>query len=176
MKKKIVSIAAAIVAFVAINASAQNTSNANSSCAPDAKCQTTGVCKKAKSECTSIFAGLNLTDEQQKAIKDIKKPSCKGDSLCKNKKSEYKAKKDEYKAERAKKMKSARAEYLAQLKKILTPEQYQQLLENNFINDAPRHHDKKGFNNGSRHGKKGDFKAKKRDCKGPKCPKADASK
>ena len=147
MKKKIVSIAAAIVAFVAINASAQNTTS--TSCTPQAKCQTTGNCKKSKSECTSPFAGLNLNDTQKQAIKDLKKPSCKGDT------------------ETGKDRKTARSEYLAKIKTILTPEQYQQFLENNFVKGASKHN-KHGMKNNSHNNKKGDCKGKKQNCKASK--------
>lgn len=152
MKKKILGIAAAIVAFVAINASAQNNAtnycnnNCNNNCTPEAQCQNPTKCKKDKKECRNPFAGLNLTDEQQKAIKEIKRPNCKAFSdSCKNIK--------------AKKMQSARTEYLAKIKTILTPQQYQQFLKNNFVNGASKHK-KHGFKNHHK-GMKGDFKGKR---------------
>lgn len=144
MKKKIVSIAAAIVAFLAINASAQNTAT-TPTCTPEAKCQSVGKCKKAKTECKNPFAGLNLNDSQKQAIKDLKKPSCKGDTAS------------------GKDRKTVRSEYLAKIKSILTPEQYQQFLENNFVNGTPKHN-KHGINKNHHKGKKGDFKGKKRNC------------
>lgn len=175
MKKKIFGLAAAIMAFVAINASAQSSTSTTTSCPAQAKCQKAEKCSKEQSQCTSPFAGLNLTEAQKQALNNLKKPSCKGDSACKANQAQCKAKKEEYKAakkqlksDRAENMKAARKDYLAQVKSILTPEQYQQFLENNFINGTPRH-EKHGMKKFDHKGKKGDFKAHKRDCKGNKC-------
>lgn len=139
MKKKIFGIAAAIMALVAINASAQT--NTTTNCTNNqAKCQKAEKCGKEKGKCVNPFDGLNLTDAQKQSLKDIKKPSCKKDSGCtKANKECTKADKKEMKAERAQRMKTARKEYLSQIQQILTPEQYQQFLENNFVNGAPRH-------------------------------------
>lgn len=145
MKKKIIGIAAAIMTLVAISASAQ-TSSTTSTCTNDkAKCQKAEKCCKEKGKCINPFEGLNLTDAQKQSLKDLKKSSCKKDSAnCKAKKAECKAQGKDCKADRARRMKDARKEYLMQIKNILTPEQYQQFLENNFINNAPKHH-KDGF-------------------------------
>lgn len=149
MKKKILGIAAAIMALVAINASAQtsDTNTANNCTNGQAKCKKAEKCDNQKGKCVNSFDGLNLTDAQKQSLKDIKKPSCKKDSSCtkankectKANKECTKADKKEMKAERAQRMKTARKEYLSQIQQILTPEQYQQFLENNFVNGAPRH-------------------------------------
>lgn len=149
MKKKIFGIAAAIMALVAINASAQtsDTNTANNCTNGQAKCKKAEKCDNQKGKCVNPFDGLNLTDAQKQSLKDIKKPSCKKDSSCtkankectKANKECTKADKKEMKAERAQRMKTARKEYLSQIQQILTPEQYQQFLENNFVNGAPRH-------------------------------------
>ena len=61
MKKKILGIAAAIVAFVAINASAQNNAtnycnnNCNNNCTPEAQCQNPTKCKKDKKEWLKLY-------------------------------------------------------------------------------------------------------------------------
>ena len=67
--------------------------------------------------------------------------------------------------EKVKKMKETRANYLAQLKQILTPEQYTQFLENNYLNRPM-------FNKMNKNGKngKGDRKAGKRHNNGPRRP------
>lgn len=159
MKKKILGIAAAIMALVAINASAQTSDNntANNCTNGQAKCKKTEKCDNQKGKCVNPFDGLNLTDAQKQSLKDIKKPSCKKDSSCtKAKKECTKADKKEMKAERAQRMETARKEYLSQIQQILTPEQYQQFLENNFVNGAPRHnkHAMKNGKKGNKHAMK----------------------
>lgn len=161
MKKKILGIAAAIMTLVAINASAQT--NTTTNCTNNqTKCQKAEKCGKEKGKCVNPFDGLNLTDAQKQSLKDIKKPSCKKDSSCtKANKECTKADKKEMKAERVQRMKTARKEYLSQIQQILTPEQYQQFLENNFVNSAPRHN-----KHAMKNGKKGNKHAmKKQDMK-----------
>lgn len=159
MKKKILGIAAAIMALVAINASAQtsDTNTANNCTNGQAKCKKAEKCDNQKGKCVNPFDGLNLTDAQKQSLKDIKKPSCKKDSSCtKANKECTKADKKEMKAERAQRMETARKEYLSQIQQILTPEQYQQFLENNFVNGAPRHnkHAMKNGKKGNKHAMK----------------------
>lgn len=161
MKKLILGIAAAIVTLAPISVSAQTNNKtvavcpantqcqanaqcqANSSCQNNGVCQADGVCKKDRSKCMKakgqcrMLEGLNLTDAQKKAIKELDTPYCKKD----------KANCPANRADRMKMHKEARAKYLADLKKILTPEQYQKMLENNFTCGS-RHHGKKHMRKG----------------------------
>ncbi len=100
-------------------------------------------CKDDRKECNP-FEGLQLTEQQQAALKAIPCPAkdkkeCKGDKKeCKN-------------ADKINARKEAKQKYLDQVKNILTPEQYQQFLENNFKAKGEmrgKHHKKDG-----RHGK-----------------------
>lgn len=60
-------------------------------------------------------------------------------------------------AEKAASAKNMRAEYLKNVKAILTPEQYVQFLENNYVN-APQHHKKGKFGKDGRKHKRHDNK------------------
>ncbi len=73
------------------------------------------------------FEGLNLTQEQQTKIDALK-------AECKTRCDKAKADKKERRAERASQQRTNRADMLAKLKGILTPEQYVKFLENNFVN------------------------------------------
>ncbi|MCM1522394.1 MAG: hypothetical protein NC039_07060 [Muribaculaceae bacterium] len=79
---------------------------------------------------TCPFDGLNLTAEQQAQLKEI--------SPCTKDKTDKKDKK-EAREERRKARETARKDYLNKVKAILTPEQYVQFLENNYVQQAPKH-------------------------------------
>lgn len=108
----------------------------------DKKCDKKDHHKKCKGERKEFnaFEGLQLTEQQQAALKAIPCPikdkkECKGD------------KKECNDANKAKAHKEAKENYLNQVKNILTPEQYQQFLENNFKakGEKPgKHHKKDG--------------------------------
>lgn len=128
MKKMM--IAAAILAMSAtMGLSAQNNKGncPQQACAP-AQCDTTsclpgcgpGVC--APDYC---FEGLNLTDTQKSQIKELRT----------KKQADRAAKREAKQAKKAEKRAAREADrkaYLAELKGILTPEQYVQYLENSF--------------------------------------------
>ncbi len=97
----------------------------------DRKCDK--PCDKAGRKCRIVsrdcFAGLDLTADQQNAI----------DKLQKKRMAQHKADREKAKADRKadrESMKTKRdqekKEYLDELRKILTPEQYTKFLENNF--------------------------------------------
>ena len=93
------------------------------------------------------FEGLNLTADQQAKLEALK-PERKavGD---KNKADRQKERED-----RAEAGKQARVEQLAKIKDILTPEQYLQFLENNFVN-APAPNQGARFGKGGKPGQPG---------------------
>lgn len=74
----------------------------------------------AKDNNPKMFEGLNLTEAQQTQIHELTKNCAEKRKECK----------DQKQAGR----KECKAEMLAQLKTILTPEQYVQFLENSFLN------------------------------------------
>ena len=94
--------------------------------------------KKCKKDCP--FEGLNLTDKQKEQIKGLRTEKSLNDSL-RNK---------------------ARADYLQNVKSILTPEQYVQFLENSYMKAGEKGN--KGFDRKPLGGRDGNFKFKK----GPK--------
>lgn len=147
MKKKIASIAVALVAMFALTANAQQTTTTDSSaacpvekCAKAAKCGKKVCDKKSDRKCVDMFANLNLTDAQKQALQELKK-TCKAkrNENCNGQKCDKETRKANAKA--------CRTECLAKIKTILTPEQYVQFLENNFVN---RH---QGFNKKGHHNK-----------------------
>ncbi len=131
MKKKIAAIAIVLAAFVSFNVSAQSVPDAAATAAA-AKCPKAGNCKKMEKKCANPFAGLNLTDAQKQALKDLKTDRCKKKDVCKEKCKADSVKKC-CRAEKMAKDKNARTEYLSKVKAILTPEQYVQFLENSFV-------------------------------------------
>ena len=104
------------------------------------------------------FEGITLTDAQKQklqAIAPVKAPKAR------EKAGKDGRKRDFAKGKRAPgadstavaARKQARAEYLAKVKSVLTPEQYTKFLENNFTNPAP------AFKRGGKEKAKGDFRA-----------------
>lgn len=149
MKKMIFSLAIAAATLLPLSASAQSNNptscpvqkesckkaceNKDKACDKvcDRKCDK--PCDKAGRKCKIVsrdcFAGLDLTADQQNAI----------DKLQKKRMAQHKADREKAKADRKadrESMKTKRdqekKEYLDELRKILTPEQYTKFLENNF--------------------------------------------
>lgn len=91
------------------------------------KCETRQCDAKVRpgQACANLFEGMNLTAEQQSQLKAL--TPCNSN------------KKREDRKERREAAQTARKEYLAKVKSILTPEQYVQFLENSYLNMAPRH-------------------------------------
>lgn len=126
MKKTILSFAFIVAGIFAFNASAQQPANAPACCQNGATsecCQLAKPGQKPKAPKLNPFEGITLTAEQQASIDKLNE---------KIKQERVDAKKD--RAENAKKArkagKDAKKEYLNELKKILTPEQYTTYLEN----------------------------------------------
>lgn len=104
----------------------------------------TEQCRPGNDKCAmNPFEGLDLTAEQQTALKAL----CDKQKAGKDKKDKTKAGSDcqgnctdsckTKPADRLKKAREHRAARLAEIQKILTPEQYVKFLENNFVNAVP---------------------------------------
>ncbi|MBD5173133.1 MAG: hypothetical protein HDT08_00660 [Bacteroidales bacterium] len=115
MNIKAIFVAASALILSATAVSAQNPKAKGA--AKDSTCMIK-KCDKAK-QGPCLFENLNLTDGQKAKIKDLKE-------------SQMKAREDRKKEARAQRD-NARKDYLANLKTILTPEQYVQFLENNYM-------------------------------------------
>ena len=99
-----------------------------------------------------LFEGLNLTDQQKAQVADLQKAMMESRSqMAEKMKAEAKAQKcdsscnkkelkREMMAERKNGIKELRTKYLADLKNILTPSQYEQFLTNYFVNVQPSGH------------------------------------
>lgn len=162
MKKKIITLAIASMFTLGISAFAQSPQNDNN-CQNTENCLRDGrkctkkddkkcnrkddrQCKEKK--CVNPFEGLNLTEQQQAAIANIPSPR-KVMKAARDQKSD---------ATKSPEMRQAvardiRVNYLNQVKAVLTPEQYVQFLENNFVNAQPGKDGKKPGKDG-RHGDK----------------------
>lgn len=161
MKKTILSIAVLFASVAGFSASAQTP---NTTTCPKAKTECTKGCAKKDAPRYNPFAGLNLTDKQKaelQALKPGKDAKCKdAGKECKSKK-ECKAKdlskaeKQAFRKQAIEKRQQGRRDYLAKVKNILTPEQYVQFLENNYVDagmkGAPGHGK---MAQGKHHGKK----------------------
>lgn len=127
MKKTIISLALATVALFAVSsASAQSQDKKDGQ-----KTEKSTERKMNRQQAPNPFEGLNLTEAQQQSLK----------ALAEDQKAQRKEKMEGQKADRQKEakerkesMKNGRKEYLAKIKAILTPEQYVQFLENNYLN------------------------------------------
>lgn len=143
MKK--IFIALSVIAAATFGVNAQNPS-AKTVC-PQAPCCNVKAGDKARCTAPNPFEGLNLTEQQQKKIDELRQATRQqklaNDSI-------RKANRDQ----KMRDFKNKRSEYLKSVKAILTPEQYVQYLENSYINaPGPRHGGKdKHF------GKRGDRK------------------
>lgn len=197
MKKKIITIVAAIALLAGVQASAQNNNtNTNGTCT-----KTEQNCKAGKSRdgrtprmnseqrrmfAEQAFDGIQLTDAQKAGLKALNEQQ-------QAKRAEMKAQKESAKAEAKQQrkaqdstMRAARSQskrdYLNGVKAILTPDQYVVFLEN-IVVEGPAHQDKlaqgprvkdgKQFKDGKNMNRKGD---KGRRDAGDKAGKAKADK
>ncbi len=117
MKKKL--IVAAIAAFAAAGISVSAQQPAPGTCCAETQCTAQNDCKRP-----CPFDGLDLTDAQRAQLKELQKQCVE----------QTKANKDKDKAARREAAKQRRAEKLAKIKEILTPEQYIKFLENQYLN------------------------------------------
>lgn len=122
MKKFIVALAA-MAMTAGFSMSAQD---CKKECKQDCKAtECTAEKCDAKKQCAPracMFDGLNLTDAQKSQLQEIGKKQC-----------EARKAKAEDKKQRKEARKQQRKDFLAEVKAVLTPEQYVQFLENNFM-------------------------------------------
>lgn len=78
------------------------------------------------------FEGLGLTDAQTQALKKLNENTAPAGRNGQDRKKIRNERRDSIRAERQQAMKAQRSGYLAEIKKILTPEQYVQFLENYY--------------------------------------------
>ena len=133
--KKIVIATLALVAGIGTTF-AQQPAN-TSACCPNGNNAKQCDVKGRKACAPNPFEGLNLTAEQQTKV-DALKAECKAGR--EKAQADKKADRQKQRNDRADARKAQRTEMLAKVKAILTPEQYVQFLENNFVNgdNAPQ--------------------------------------
>lgn len=118
MKKNFISAAIALSALlVSGTALAQKPADCQRTTCPEQSACQAAPC--SGQSCPAPFAGLNLTQDQQTKLK----------ALCDARKTEAQKNRKDKRAERQ----QCRKDYLAQIKSILTPEQYVQFLENSYL-------------------------------------------
>lgn len=127
-------IAAAIVALAgafAFNASAQQADNTAATCNNNKQC-TLGK-RAAGPTAFNPFEGINLSKDQESKLQALRL-QCQADR---------KAAREQDKAERRKACNDQRRKMLKDIKAVLSPEQYVQFLENNFVNRGQKFKDGK---------------------------------
>lgn len=157
MKKQIITLAFAAAGLLSMNAFAQTPSNKDGKarcanrtvCEKNTQCTNPTDCKGQRPACNP-FEGLNLTDAQKTKLQEIPCPRKVAQEMRKAAKSEnVKANKEAAKTMR----KDVRANYLRQVKEVLSADQYVTFLENYFVNTpaAGKHHkDVKGNRGGKK--------------------------
>lgn len=105
----------------------------------DANCGIQSIC---------CLQGINLTEKQQAEIAALQ--ASKQKQL-----QERRDQRDKNRKEKAGMRQTERKNYLAEMKKILTPEQYVQMLENNFVNGKSMRADGRKFDKNRKNGKDG---------------------
>ena len=123
MKKKILGIA--LLAMAAVLPAAAQSDN-NSTCTQNLTTQKCGktATKQRACQAPNPFEGLNLTEAQKTKLDDLRKAHTDQNKTYRKQAAD--ARRDESKARKQ--------NYLNDVKAVLTPEQYVQFLENQFIN------------------------------------------
>lgn len=168
IKKKVLTLAIAVMSMAGFSAMAQNTGNANCTvnkearCKQGANCEKTAKCKKSKCD-KNLFAGMNLTEAQQTQLKQLAEKQRASRS---EKMAAAKADKQRNDSVRVAERQAAKKSYLSDVKAVLTPDQYVVFLENFFVNADGGHgprkaavqqgHGKKQMKADGRRDKKGD--------------------
>lgn len=167
MKKKILSMALIAISMVAFTGKAQNATTVTP-CDNSANCPAQVCDTKQCPEMSNLFHGINLTDAQKGQLKQLKeKNQAERKAKLEARKAEKQDKAAKVAADRKARMdkrREVKKAYLVEIKNILTPEQYVQFLENNYVNASPRHD--KGFGKkDARHGNKQAFNKNRKDRK-----------
>lgn len=121
----------------------QQTNCTQTNC-PQANCAQVPCNRQSKArpaQCNgfSCFNGLNLTDTQKQQLQALcknygeKRQALRGDAK------QNKQRNDSLKKDMRNKAQDLKRQQLADIKKILTPEQYTQFLEQNYVNQGPKH-------------------------------------
>lgn len=133
--KKILSLAIAVLATAGLTLQAANVSNRSRQDNDD---QTKKVMVDKKGEMKkkhfNAFEGLNLTDQQKEQLKALKPRKADKKQVEQGKAPQVKL--------TAEQRKQIATERLAKIKSILTPEQYQQYLENVAVHQMSKEHKK----------------------------------
>lgn len=162
MKKVILGLAFLTMTSVSFSAFAQkNNEKCTTECTAKKECKKEGKkecgkkcddakCNKASQRGAFMFEGLNLSDVQKEKIKALQAAQ----RVSKQEAAQEAKATKETKIAIRKDRKELRAKYLQDLKEILSGDQYQQFLQNYYIN-TPQHNKakgKKGPKNGMRKG------------------------
>lgn len=158
MKKKFAIIALALVAAFGVSASAQNAPGNNKK--NNARCEQQRPDRQNRDsvEMAVLFEGITLTPEQQTKIQNLR-------DARKQARADRAQQAAQQRADRRKEMRDAKRQRLADMKEILTPEQYVVYLEN-IVVSQPENRPMRGGNDGrmARAGKHGhDLKAMRSD-------------
>lgn len=144
MKKTLLSAVVVTMSLFTFNAMAHGKQCDKKDCQKET-CDKHKPCDKmAKPNCPNPFAGIELTKAQQEKLEALK-ASC---PIKNNKKEDCK----NFRQYRDSIARDAKVKHLAEVKKILTPEQYVQFLEN-MVLDSPK--------KAPKHGPRGMHKGKK---------------
>lgn len=138
MKRLFAAITVIAVSVLSVSAFAQTTDKNATTCSNNNDCHRNHFNSESKAKACNPFEGLNLTEQQQAALKAIPCPRetmKTAQAQCRNKNNGNQC----AGTDRCLSAKEAKANYLKEVKKVLTAEQYVQFLENNFINRRPGH-------------------------------------
>lgn len=87
----------------------------------------------------SCFNGLNLTDTQKQQLQALCKNYGDKRQALRQDNRQNKQRNDSLRKDMRNKTQDLKRQQLADIKKILTPEQYTQFLEQNYVNQGPKH-------------------------------------
>lgn len=154
MKKILLSAVVVTMSLFSFNAMAHGKQCDKKDCQKET-CDKHKKCnKKVKHDCPNPFAGIELTQAQQAQL-DALKESCPSKEMKKGDRKKNRQFRDSVARE-------AKVKHLAEVKKILTPEQYVQFLENQVL-DAPKKAPRHNKHHKGMH-KKGDKCHMKKEC------------
>lgn len=156
MNKKVLGLALIAVSAIAMTGVAQTPAATTS--ATQEKIRTDRKAAKESRKQVNPFEGLNLTDSQKTQLQQL---DAKRSEARKQAARARKVDKQQKDSVRSESRKAAKKAYLAEVKTILTPEQYTVFLENMYVNGGA-HKNHKKFADGRKDGKKhGDRKGMK---------------